>query len=389
MSIKRKITILFLLSVILMLSLGFWLNKINKQKNSQILISNYLSSSRELLPLIFNSNSKALNSKLKELNYKIEKEISGEVIFSKSLGVGEVAVIKSGANLYLKIDYLDEVYYLFDKNQDIFKQEEFITALFFIFDILLMFLIYLSILKILSPLKRLSSSMEQFAKGNFDIKVQNSSKDEIGLLSKSFNKMADDLKKSFNDRENLLRYFGHEIRTPLTKAKYALESKNLDDIEKNLKQIEKFVEDVLNMHLINSKNFKNREFKATTLVVEALNITKVERDDDIEVRAVDDFGIVGDLHYLSIALKNLMENGLKYSKTLPIQIEIKNKKISVISKGKELKEGLEYYIKPFNKNSTDGFGLGLSLSDLILKEHNFKLNYLFKDGKNIFSIEFN
>jgi two-component system OmpR family sensor kinase len=305
------------------------------------------------------------------------------------LGVGEVAVIKSSSNLYLKIDYLDEVYYLFDKNQDIFKQEEFITALFFIFDILLMFFIYLSILKILSPLKRLSNSMEQFAKGNFDIKVQNSSKDEIGLLSKSFNKMADDLKKSFNDRENLLRYFGHEIRTPLTKAKYALESKNLDEIEKNLKQIEKFVEDVLSMHLINSKNFKNREFKATTLVVEALNITKVERDDDIEVRAVDDFGIVGDLHYLSIALKNLIENGLKYSTALPIQIEIKNKKILVFSSGEELKEGLEYYIQPFNKNSTDGFGLGLSLSDLILKEHNFKLDYLFKEGRNIFFVEFN
>ncbi len=155
--------------------------------------------------------------------------------------------------------------------------------------------------------------MEQFARGNFDIKIQNQNSNEIGVLTKSFNMMAKDLKSSFEERENLLRYFGHEIRTPLTKAKYALESRNLKDIEKNLIQIEKFTKDVLNMHLISSKNLKRKEFLATTLIVESLNISEIRREDDINVKLINDFKIIGDLQDLSIALKNLIENGLKYS----------------------------------------------------------------------------
>ena len=388
MSIKKKITILFLLSLLLMLSLGFWLQRVNEQKNRQITISRYINNSKELLPLIFDFDKRALNRKLNEFNYEEAKKPKGEEIFKKGLGLGELAIIKNPKGLFLKINYLDEEHYFFDKNQKIFKQEELVTNLFLIFDIVILIFIYFSILKIISPIKRLSKSMQKFAKGDFNIQVEITGRDEISLLAKSFNKMALDLKNSFEDRENLLRYFGHEIRTPLAKAKYALEAKDLESIKTNLDQIEKFVEDVLNMHLITSKNLQTKRFLASTLVVEALNKSDIKNENDIEIELTKEFQIQGDLHYLGIALKNLIENALKYSTKFPIKIEIKENEIAVISYGEKLKEGLNHYLKPFNKNSSKGLGLGLSLTHLILKKHGFYLDYFHQNKQNIFKILF-
>jgi len=302
-SIKRKITALFMLSITIMVSLSLWLSKLNEKKNRQILISNYIESSKELLPIIFDLNRKLLKKKLKELNLKSVSTVDGIELFNKSLGVGEIVIIKNDRGLFLRIEYLDESYHFFDTTQEQFKQEELITALFLIFDIALLIFIYLSVLKIVSPIKRLSLNMERFAKGNFDIKMEESGALEVAIATKSFNKMAKDLKSSFEDRENLLRYFGHEIRTPLTKAKYALEAKNLEGIKGNLLEIERFVEDVLSLHLITSNNLNRDRFKLSTMIVEALNRSKVDDESKIVVKIVNDFEIEGDLHYLSIALK--------------------------------------------------------------------------------------
>ena len=386
MSIKVKITILFLLSLILMLTLSLWLKITTEQKNTQILISKYIDSSKEILPLIFSLENKKLNRKLEELKLKEVKPIEAEVVFKKSLGVGEIAILKNSDGLFLKIEYLGESYYFFDMTQEIFRHESLITTLFFIFDIALLIFIYFSILKIVAPIKKLSSGMEKFAKGDFNITMKEEGAKEIVIAAKSFNKMARDLKRSFEDRENLLRYFGHEIRTPLAKAKYALEAKDIEKIRENLNQIERFVKDVLNLHLITSFNLDIKEFRVSTLIAQALNKSNILNEDSIVVEMEEDFLIKGDLEYLSIALKNLIQNGLDYTTSFPIKIEVKKNIVRVISSGDELKEGLEFYIKPFAKGSTKGFGLGLSLTKLILEKHNFDLIYSYNNGKNIFGI---
>ena len=51
------------------------------------------------------------------------------------------------------------------------------------------------------PLERLSEAVRKVAKGNFDVSVDISSKDEIGQLSRSFNEMAEEL----NARERSLK----------------------------------------------------------------------------------------------------------------------------------------------------------------------------------------
>ncbi|NPA27821.1 MAG: HAMP domain-containing histidine kinase, partial [Epsilonproteobacteria bacterium] len=162
--------------------------------------------------------------------------------------------------------------------------------------------------------------------------------------------------------------------------------KDIEKIRENLNQIERFVKDVLNLHLITSFNLDIKEFRVSTLIAQALNKSNILNEDSIVVEMEEDFLIKGDLEYLSIALKNLIQNGLDYTTSFPIKIEVKENIVRVISSGDELKEGLEFYIKPFAKGSTKGFGLGLSLTKLILEKHNFDLIYSYNNGKNIFGI---
>ena len=76
---------------------------------------------------------------------------------------------------------------------------------------------------ITKPLARLSHASIEIGKGNLDVKVEMSSKDEIGQLSVSFNKMVGDLKEY---RDRLLAY-SSELETKV--AERTIELKNANE----------------------------------------------------------------------------------------------------------------------------------------------------------------
>jgi two-component system OmpR family sensor kinase len=94
------------------------------------------------------------------------------------------------------------------------------------------------------------------------------------------------------------------------------------------------------------------------------------------------------LYYLSTALKNLIDNALKYAISYPIIIETNKNEISISNKGQKLSKEIEYYLKPFTQelSQRDGFGLGLSIVNKIIDKHNFKLEYFYENEFNIFKI---
>jgi len=62
-----------------------------------------------------------------------------------------------------------------------------------------------------NPLKTLSESAHSISKGDFDVKIEIKSKDEIGDLSRIFNKMAESLKKQKKDMEKMQLYLKNMI----------------------------------------------------------------------------------------------------------------------------------------------------------------------------------
>ena len=387
MSIKKKLTILFAISLIVMVTLSIWIDRLNRQNNQKIVVSKYINVTKELIPYIVDLDLNRLNKKLKELNLQKVDKKSGSLIFKKDFTFGNLEIFKDKKYYYLKISYLDDNYIFFDKSQITYYKETLITDLLLFIDIFLLIVIYLITLKIFKPLDILISKLKAFSKGNLDVQMPKGKDLEIKVLSNSFNNMAKELKSALNDRENLLRYIGHEIKTPLAKAKFAIENRDLNQLKCDIKDIEKFVEEILNMHLITSKNLDIKEFKAQTLIIEALNKLLIEDEEKIKIE-IKDFSIKGDLDYLTIALKNLIDNALKYASSLPITIVAKDNYIEVISKGDKLEKPFSYYTQAFTKESSKGHGLGLNLVQLIANKHNFKLEYKYLNKNNIFILKF-
>jgi len=86
---------------------------------------------------------------------------------------------------------------------------------------LIVILIMVSIF--IRPIKRMSTAAAEIAMGRYDERLPESSGDEIGDLSKSFNLMADavedkiaQLSKNARQKEDFVANFAHELKTPLT-----------------------------------------------------------------------------------------------------------------------------------------------------------------------------
>jgi len=66
------------------------------------------------------------------------------------------------------------------------------------------------------PIRELTKATHEMAGGKFGQRVPVRSQDEIGELASSFNKMNDDLGRSFNLRKQMTADIAHELRTPLS-----------------------------------------------------------------------------------------------------------------------------------------------------------------------------
>jgi len=66
------------------------------------------------------------------------------------------------------------------------------------------------------PVRELTKATHEMADGKFGRQVPVRSRDEIGELATSFNKMNDNLARSFNLRKQMTADIAHELRTPLS-----------------------------------------------------------------------------------------------------------------------------------------------------------------------------
>ncbi len=78
-----------------------------------------------------------------------------------------------------------------------------------------------------SPLRQMTEAARRMAAGDYAVRIETSSTDEVGELARAFNKMAGDLATVDRQRRDLVASVSHELRTPLTALVAVLE--NLDD----------------------------------------------------------------------------------------------------------------------------------------------------------------
>ena len=396
MSIFKKISLLFIISFILMAIIGSWIDNINSKRMENLIKEKYIKVIDEILKNI--ENEKVLNEIFQKNELKIKKDfdsINSEILYQKKYDFGNVTIIKESFEdeFIIEIKYFENKYILKTPDEENLNDKTILNILISV-DIFLLVLIFLYIFKLLSPLKIITKEITNFANGDLSSRIDINSKDEIGILANSFNKMATSLENSIKTREELLRDIGHELRTPIAKGKFAIEK--IDDFSQKelLKKIfidlETLTNELIELEKLNLTKLNLSTFSAETLIIESLGKLYLEDESKIEIHINEDFKISGDLYYLSTALKNLIDNALKYATSYPIIIETNKNEISISNKGTKLSKELEYYLKPFTQelSQRDGFGLGLSIVKKIMDKHGFQVDYSYKNEFNIFKINF-
>ncbi|RXI26490.1 histidine kinase [Aliarcobacter trophiarum] len=396
MSIFKKLTILFIISFILMTIIGLWIDNINLKRVDNFAKEKYLKVVDDILKNIENKNyinSLMIKNDLEQVTVLNKNGL--ETIYTQDSTFGNISILKyKSLNSYiLKIKYLDEEYIFKALEQESLSDKTILNILVFL-DIFALLLMFLFIIKILSPLKTITKEIKAFSNGNLSTRIDIKSNDEIGTLANSFNLMASSLEESIKTREELLRDIGHELRTPITKGKFAIE--NIDDfsqkelLKKIFYDLERLTNELIELEKLNISKLNLTIFSAETLILDSLGKLYLEDERKIDIKISEDFKIEADLYYLSIALKNLIDNALKYSTSFPIIIEVSKNEISISNRSDKLVKDFEHYLKPFTQElaQRDGFGLGLSIVKKVLDRHNFRLLYSFEKGFNTFKILF-
>lgn len=402
MSIFSKITILFLMSIVIMSVLSFQTNEI-AQKNMQSNIKDrYIESSKELYDFLIKDDSLELSQRAKDLGYeevdkKNIKSKEYKSIYSANISFGSIEIIEIDKMYYLVLQYLDDEIIFLDKKQNEYTLEKQVLNYFVLADILILILMFVSILNILKPLKNISKGMEVFGRGDYKYRflLDERKNDEITKLKKQFNTMAQNIDTLITSRKQLLGDISHELRTPLAKAKLSLammeSSKHKDILYRSIEQIDSLTNEILHLERLNSNSLKlfTENVSIDDVMLNVLSKVLVD-ESELNINEHINFTILADINYISIAIKNLIDNALKYKIKDVVYVDIKENMISIKNFAKPLENDFSYYTEPFTKDdmSKNGYGLGLNIVKRILDLHGFDLNYKYEKDYVVFEINF-
>lgn len=353
---------------------------------------------KENLKLIF-SYFKDMERLIKQELFRLvlEEENKSFVEFNKKF---EELSKKTEKLLLEEISYLQKRLHETEENRDQFIETikiELVLSLFIAF--ILSFIISSKIIKeIKDMLSRLNKGVLQLFNNNEKtIKIDLGEKNELSEITDNLNSYLEKQDDIIHSREELLRNISHELKTPITKGKFLLENlKNkydnseVSNINNVFVDIEELTSKLLEREKLNFATLNQSKFKISSLILESLSKLSIDDESKILLDIEDDFDIQGDKYYLTLALKNLIDNAMKYANEYPIKIETKEKEIYIKNISEKLSNDLIYYIQPFTRepNQQIGHGLGLNIVNKILQMHAFKLNYRYEKPYNSFSILF-
>ena len=258
--------------------------------------------------------------------------------------------------------------------------------------------VFLSLLlakTMIAPIQELTHAAEKVASGDFTDKVENSSKDEIGVLTRTFNDMAlqleetlDDLKRSEQMRREFVANVSHELRTPITGVKSYAETlaadpdmpadtreRFLNVILNESDRMTKIVQDLLTLSRFDAGSFEFSfdYFSFETSVRDVYNAVRIPR-------------IRGDKARVEQVLMNMVSNAIKYTKDggrITIKAGVRGGEVwcSVKDNGIGIpKEDTQkvfdrfYRVDKARSRESGGTGLGLSIAQEIVVRHGGRID---------------
>ena len=310
---------------------------------------------------------------------------------------GYVYVILRGQSFDQSLDMVRNSYYL---------KTGFIT---FLLAFLATIIAGLSLFALLTRrLRRLGAAVKAFKPGEYHEKVLIGGNDELAILGKTFNDMADSvvngvqkLHEAEKQRSNLIANISHDLRSPLTSIRGHLETiivkddklsrekrrEYLETSLKNVSNFQKLVEELFELAKLESRDIllQSEPFQMAELAQDVILKLKPQSDNlliKIHLHHEENLPPVkGDLPMIERVLTNIMENALSFTpRGGSIDLWIKEEEKNLIIEIKDTGAGIEkddlphiferfYRADKSRDRRSPGTGLGLAIAKEIILLH--------------------
>ena len=239
------------------------------------------------------------------------------------------------------------------------------------------------------PIRTIRSGAAHIGRGNFDFRIQNIRRDQLGDLAADINKMAGDVQRMLDAKRALLLGISHELRTPLSRMRLGLEfvddDENVESLKAEISEMEKIVVALLEAERLNSRHAELARTQGDVVdLAKSLVSDFFARDSERIQLELPDGPLYASLDdaRITLLMKNLVSNALRYSKPEngPVRLSISTVGSELVITVSDCGPGLSkdqaqhigepfYRGDPSRTRESGGTGLGLYLATLVAKAH--------------------
>lgn len=267
--------------------------------------------------------------------------------------------------------------------------------------------------RIMEPIEKLKDGVEQIAKGNYDVRIENEIDNEVGMLIYDFNDMAETLsqaermKQEYEEnRKALIANISHDLKTPITSINGYIEAlvdgvvtspdkvnNYLKIIRNNTTYINNLIDDLFLFSKLDMQkldfNYEKVEIRSfMSDLMEEFNFILSERNIKFgfEDNLSKELEVNIDRKRIYQVIRNIIGNAVKYGNQQELTIEVnlssddKYIKIEVKDNGPGIpKDKLQHIFNRFYRIDTErtkdfmSTGLGLAIAKEMIEAHGGKI----------------
>lgn len=248
------------------------------------------------------------------------------------------------------------------------------------------------VLRLLRPLRELAHGVTRLTGGDLDVVISGGTRDEFATLTTGFNQMVARVREMIGARDQLLLDVSHELRSPITRMKVALELLPESDARTRMaldvREMEAMVTELLELERLRDGRSIQRDTFDLGLLVRNLAVSFAGRTPEVQLRTDGErLDVHADARMIGIVLRNLIDNAVTHSlpDSGPVVVEVTGAGataiVSVRDDGPGIPESEAAHIfEPFYRidrsrsRRTGGYGLGLSICKRVIDAHDGRID---------------
>ena len=253
--------------------------------------------------------------------------------------------------------------------------------------------------KVARPIRQLTLSSQALAAGESGVRVGGDFDEPFGSLANNFDSMADRIERLIADQQILIGALPHELRGPVSRLRFGLDLtrnvENLPEMRKRISALDIYLNDleqVLEQTLLLTRLQHQDKVKAPEVFDLQQVITEIfgKFDTQQRIRYVLEIDTPSMVHGIEglvrLALFNLLSNATRYAKSKVLVRVFSNSEKNICmtveddGPGVPVENQSDLFV-PFSRidesrsRESGGIGLGLSLVELIARQHGGRVSY--------------